>query len=146
MMTTDWQPYQEPLRATLTRTVTIAVALGAALAFTRGRGLRDWPAGALLALWPALGGHFVELLFLNLLRPKLPPSRGVQVMARLITWFVGGCVLAGGMFATAWLLGRPVALGWRVWVMAGAAFIVIELIAHVGLQLGGRGSFYNGRG
>jgi hypothetical protein len=142
-----WQPYQEPLRVTLTRTLAIAAALGALIAFSpRGGGLRSWPAGTVVALWPALGGHFVELLFLNVLRPKLPPSRGVQMMARLWVWFVGGCVLAVGMLVTARLLHRPFPLRWESWWMAGAAFIVVELVAHLGMQLTGRPNFYDGRG
>src|SRR3954469_14402925 len=94
---TPWQPCREPLRTTLLRTVTIAVVIGAVLALPRG-GVARWPAATLIALWPALGGHFVELFFLNLLRPRLPASRAVQIVARLIVWFVGGMILALCMY------------------------------------------------
>src|SRR5438552_2402447 len=87
-----WQPCREPLRTTLLRTGLIALAIGAILALPRG-GLARWPAATLIALWPALGGHFVELLFLNVLCPRLSASRGVQVVARLIVWFAGGILL-----------------------------------------------------
>ncbi len=144
--TTRFHPYRESLNATLRRTVLIAAALGALIAFSpRGGGWRGWPAGAVIALWPALGGHFVELLFLNVLRPKLAPSRGVQVMARVLVWFIGGCILAVGMLATARLLHRPFPLQGETWWIAGIAFIGVELVAHVGMQLAGRGSFYDGR-
>src|SRR3954462_15581678 len=114
-MTVDWQPYREPFRATLLRTGLIAVALGAAFAFSFGRGLRDWPAATVLALWPALGGHLVELLFLNQLRPMLPPERATQGAGRLATWFAACCVLAAGMYAPAIALRRPFPLRWETW-------------------------------
>jgi hypothetical protein len=63
-MTSQWQPYQEPLRTTLLRTGIIALVVGAVLARSWG-GVARWPAATLLALWPALGGHLVELWFLN---------------------------------------------------------------------------------
>lgn len=63
-----WQPFREPLRLTLARTVGIAVVVGCVLAVRSG-GLARWPVFSLLVLWPALGGHFVELWFLNHLRP-----------------------------------------------------------------------------
>jgi hypothetical protein len=66
---TDWQPYREPLRTTLVRTVSIALLAGALVALWSG-GLRRWPAMSLLMLWPAFGGHWVDLLFLNYLRPR----------------------------------------------------------------------------
>src|SRR4051812_46890859 len=89
-----WQPYREPLRTTILRTGTIAVVIGAMLARPwRGDGLSRWPIATLLVLWPALGGHFVELWFLNWLRPRIPETRGVQVLCRFAVWFVGGVVL-----------------------------------------------------
>jgi hypothetical protein len=97
-------------------------------------------------LWPALGGHFVELVFLNGLRPRLPDGRGVQVAARLVVWFVGGVVLAAAMRWTAVALGADRWFPGPVWWVAGFGLIVIELIAHGVLHLRGRPSFYNGRG
>jgi hypothetical protein len=143
-----WQPYHEPLRATLLRTGTIAVAAGAAFARSWG-GLKAWPAATLLMLWPTFGGHWVEIAFLNRLRPRLPPARPAQVAARLAVWFVSGMILALGMGLTAGVLGlRPPhgsAWGPPGWV-AGLAFIALELVAHAVLQILGRPSFYNGRG
>jgi hypothetical protein len=37
-------------------------------------------------------------------------------------------------------------LDWLTWVGAGAAFVAIELVAHAGLHVRGRPSFYNGLG
>src|SRR2546425_9083607 len=93
---------------------------------------RSWPAATALALWPSLGGHFVELWFRNWLRPRLPAARPVQVAARLVVWFVGGGALAMGMCLTAAARGtfRPTRWPgwWHVWWLGGLAFIGIELV------------------
>jgi hypothetical protein len=143
--TAAFEPYREPLRTTLLRTGLIAAVVGVLLAGRMG-GLRHWPAATLIALWPALGGHFVELFFLNWLRRRLPVSRGVQILARLLVWFVGGVILALGMYVTAIAVIGPRPMRWPVLLIAGVAFIGIELIPHLFLQLRGRPSFYNGRG
>lgn len=141
----DWQPYDEPLRVTLTRTLIIASLAGAVVAPWSG-GLRRWPILSLLMLWPAFGGHWVDVLFLNWLRPRLPAASHIQRAARMAVWFVGGILLALGARLTATLLlSRPPA-AWLTWAMAGTAFVSIELIAHAALHLRGRASFYNGLG
>ncbi len=137
-----WQPYQEPLRSVLLRTGLIAFAVGAvARSLTIG----------IIALWPSLGGHFVEVWFLNWLRPRLPLARTVQTVARVATWFVAGSLLIIAMQRT-WehlvlLLG--VRLYYRYlwpWWLGGVVFIGIELIAHLGLMLFRRPNFYNCQG
>jgi hypothetical protein len=140
-----WQSYREPLYITLARTAAIALIVGAALASWRGE-IKLWPLAALLVLWPSFGGHWVEIFFLNWLRPRLPAARAVQVAARLAVWFVGGCVLAIGMAVTAMaLITLPPIHGSQLW-LAGVGFIGVELLAHLFLQLRGQPSFYNGRG
>jgi len=136
---------REPLRATLLRTGTIALVVGGVLARWWG-GLARWPMTTLLALWPAFGGHWVEVWFLDWLRPRLSRARAVQMGARIGVWFLGGAGLALGMGVTAMVLGgfRP---AWRsVWWRGGLAFIGIELVVHLLLQLRVRRSFYDGRG
>ena len=145
-MTARWEPCREPLRATLLRTVGIAVAIAAALLLWRG-GIARLPTNIVLALWPAFGGHGIELWFLNWLRPRLPAARGVQVAARVATWFVGGIVLWFGMKQTAIALaGGSQPSRWPAWWIGGPAFIAIELVTHLVLHLRGRPSFYNGQG
>lgn len=144
-MTPHWQPYREPLRATILRTGTIAIAGGAVLALFWG-GLRHWPVAILLVLWPSFGGHWVEVWFLNRLRPRLSFARGVQVAARLGVWFVGGVGLAIGMGLTARAFTGFRPAHWPAWWVAGFAFIGIELVAHLILEWRGCPSFYNGRG
>jgi hypothetical protein len=128
------------------RTITIALILGAVLARWRGGGLAGWPMATLLALWISFGGHWVELWFLNWLRPRLPIARAVQVAARAAVWFIGGVGLALGMRLTALALAEFRPRHWIAWWIRGLAFIGIELVAHLVLQLRGRPSFYNGRG
>jgi hypothetical protein len=142
---TQWHPYREPFRATILRTGVIAIVVGAVLARWWG-GLARWPLATLLVLWPSFGGHWVEVWFLNWLRPRISVARGVQVAARLGTWFIGGTGLAFGMGLTAMALGGFRPRHWPAWWLAGLAFTGIELVAHLVLQLRRRPSFYSGRG
>jgi hypothetical protein len=88
-MTSPWQPYREPLHVTVLRTGAIAIVGGAVLARFWGGPARWWIA-TLLVLWPSFGGHWVEVWFLNWLRPRLSIARKAQVAARVGVWFVGG--------------------------------------------------------
>jgi hypothetical protein len=144
-MISAWQPFREPLRITMFRNGTIAIVAGFVLAGFRG-GLTHWPILTLLALWPSLGGHWVEVWFLNWLRPRLCPGRGAQAAARVAVWFVGGAGLAICMVLTAHALAGFELIDRLYWWVGGIAFIGIELTAHLALQLRGRPSFYNGRG
>jgi hypothetical protein len=150
-VTTPWQPYSEPLRTTLTRTITIAVVVGFIVSRSWG-GTRLWPLLTLLFLWPSFGGHWVDLFFLNWLRPRLASARAVQAGARVLVWFVGGTALGVGMvltlivFLAAFNASVGVPSGWVTWWAPGVAFIGIELVAQTALQLRGRPSFFNGLG
>jgi hypothetical protein len=139
----QWEPFEESLVATVSRTATIALLIGAVVALRLG--WRSLPVVALLALWPSFGGHWVEIIFLNHLRPRLPAARSVQVLSRLLVWFVGGLGLGLGAWLTAAMFEFPFLRGPQWW-LAGLAFIGIELVAHVVLSVRGRPSFYNGRG
>lgn len=133
------------MRVTLTRTVGIALVVGGVLAWRRG-GLARFPVASMLVLWPALGGHFVERWYLDAVRPRLPESAGVQFIARLAVWFVGGIALALGMALTAIALTGSRRIPWGWWWVAGLAFIAIEIVAHLLLRLGRRPSLFDGRG
>jgi hypothetical protein len=100
----------------------------------------------LLVLWVSFGGHWVELWFLNWLRPRLSIARGVQIGARVAVWFVGGCALALCIDLTALALTGFRPAQWPAWWLGGLGFIALELVAHLVLQLRGQPSFYNGRG
>jgi hypothetical protein len=136
---------REPLRVTLTRTVAIAAIGGLVLASWWG-GLSRWPLTTALMMWPSFGGHYVELAYLDVVRPQLSASRAVHVLARLAVWFVGGVLLAVGMHYSALALHAPRSLPASLWWVGGFAFIGIELVAHLVLYARGRPSFYTGRG
>src|SRR5690349_12319063 len=88
---TEWQRVEEPLGRVLRRTIGIALVIGAVFAL-RTHHVRILLPMAVVALWPSLGGHYVELAFLNGLRPRLPSRRAVQVAARLAVWALAGVV------------------------------------------------------
>ena len=145
MTTSNWQVYREPFSATLSRTIGIALIVGGVLAW-RVRTLQLWPLASGLVLWFSFGGHYVELWFLNWLRPRLSRSRVSQVAARLVVWFVGGVGLGFGVVLTMRMspMTRAVRLPPR-WV-AGIVFVAAEVIAHGVLSLRRRPSFFSGEG
>jgi hypothetical protein len=145
MVTTSWQPHRESVYATALRTVGIALVAGSALALG-SRGRIGWPVAVVLVLWFSLGGHFVELWYLNWLRPRLPVARATLIAARLGTWFLGGLLVAFGMAMTARVLTGARPGDQPAWWIGGVVFIALESIVHLVLQLRGRPSVYNGRG
>src|ERR1051325_121746 len=142
---TDWQPFRESLRTTLTRTFVIA-AVAATIAAARFGRFGLWPLLLPVMLCRSVGGPWIVFFFLNYLRPRLPSSRSLQFGARLAIWFVGGVLLSlGARITLNAFMAHPPAR-WLTWAAAGVGFIAIELVAHAGLQARGRPSFYNGRG
>jgi len=135
---------REPLRVTLTRTVGIALIAGAALA-SRSGGLALWPVMSVVMLWPSLGGHYVELAYLDVVRPRLSASRIVQTLARIMVWFVGGALMVVGMRFTAIALHAPRPLPTSAWWIGGFVFVALELVVHLALHARGRSSFYGER-
>jgi hypothetical protein len=144
-MTSLWQPFQEPIGRTLFRTVMIAFVVGGTIALL-SRKWSAWPLATLLVLWPSFGGHWVEVWFLNWLRPRVSPAPGVQLATRVLVWFAGGSFLALGMRLTASAFVQWRSPQWLTWWFGGAAFVGIELVVHLLMQLRGQPSFYNGRG
>jgi hypothetical protein len=57
-----WPRFEEPFRHTLARNVALAAVVGAVLALL-GHDLKLLLPLAALALWPSLGGHYIELAF-----------------------------------------------------------------------------------
>jgi hypothetical protein len=139
-----WVREEEPIHRTLRRNLAIAVTAGVAVAVAGRAAFLVLP-WTLLALWPSLGGHFVEIAFLDAVRQRLPRVRLVQASARLVWWLAGGTLLGAALIATAHVL--PIAAPrWRWWWMGGPTFIGIELVAHSALVLRRRPNFYRGDG
>jgi len=136
--------FEEPLSRTLTRTVGLAVLVGAVFALQRHHLALLLPIAA-LALWFTLGGHVVEIIFLNRLRDRIPQGRLTQVLVRLLLWMGGGILLYLGMAATARALSMA-GPSFRLWWIGGCLLIAVELVAHAALAVRRRPNFYNGRG
>ena len=135
---------EEPFLHTLARNVALAAGVGTVIAFQRHSLSLLLPVAA-LALWFSLGGHYVELAFLNRLRARISQRRLTQVTFRLLVWFAGGAVLYVFMAASAralTLAGPPL----RLWWYGGLLLIGVELAVHVLLAARRMPNFYNGRG
>jgi hypothetical protein len=140
----SWKRFHEPMGRTLARNIAIAVVVGASLAF-RKRDLGLLASLSVLALWFSLGGHYVEVVFLNEIRSRIPGIRLTHICVRLAVWFVGGATLYVLMAITARVLPiRPPRLG--LWWFGGLLLIGVELMAHGALALRRLPNFYSGSG
>jgi hypothetical protein len=140
-----WPRYQEPVVETLVRNVALALIIGGVVAWRVGR-LSLWPAAAALALWFTLGGHLIEVWFLNSLRHRIPRERATQIAARVVLWFVAGVVLAQCVLATMRVVGMVQNVTFRRWWLPGLVFVLVELVAHLALVARRRPNFYDGAG
>src|SRR5215470_14039013 len=111
----------------MARTVGIAAIAAGVIAW---RSPMSWAVAFLLAMWPSFGGHWLEVAFLNRIRPRLPQRRAAQVTARLAVWCAGGVAMWGGMVVTARLFAATRPPQPPPWWLAGPAFVAIELVAH----------------
>lgn len=137
-------PFSEPWRTTALRTGGLALLIGAIVGLVLHRPAII-PLVTLLALWFTLGGHFLELLFRNHLRRGLGDGSALPRVARLAFWFLSGVLLFGAALATRALLTGQSAIPVRWW-MAGAGFVGVELLIHLGIHARGSPNFYDGRG
>src|SRR5689334_8233730 len=118
----------EPFWRLLARNLAIAAVVSAVITLVRHE-FRSFLPVVALALWPALGGHYVELAFGNGIRARISPGRFTQTVVRLLVWFAGGVLLYLCMCATSRLLPiRPLPL--RLWWCGGFLFIGLELAVH----------------
>jgi len=137
-----WQHFREPLRVTLVRTGLVGLAVGCVIAVISGQ-LASWLQWTAFALWFSFGGHWVELLFLNWLRPRLPAARWPQVIGRVCTWLVAGTLLMVGARITVLSLGTQ-AMRLPPWWIGGPVFLCVELLVHALPQFRRQPNFYNG--
>ena len=141
---TSWPRSEEPFRRALARNVALAAVVGAVLALQRHDLKLLLPLVA-LALWFSLGGHYIELAFLNGLRARIPQGRVTQAVARMLVWFGGGVLLYLSMAATARALTIE-APPLRLWWYGGSLLIGVEFAVHAVMAIRGLPNFYNGRG
>ena len=99
---------------------------------------------AVLVLWSSLGGHWVEILFLHWVRPRLSPASSLQTPARFLVRFTGGALLAFAMRLTASAIFHSPIAPWLSWWVAGATFIAFEMIVHFILHLRRQPSLFTG--
>ncbi len=145
------QPYRESAAATILRTFAIAVVLTTVLSgvlyaagLATGSPIRLWLTTFPAILWFPLGGHFVELVYLNFLRIRWPWWHRHRRSGRIIVWFLGGLPLGAGLWWTWTSLGNtlPAALPWW-WGMP--FFVVVEFIVHGIRHTLGYPNFWDGR-
>src|SRR5258708_38795865 len=92
-------PVEEPFCRTFARTAAIALGVAAVGALVK-HDLKGLFPIAVLALWPSLGGHYVELAFANYLSPRIPHGRLAQTVARLLFCVVGGILPYASLTST----------------------------------------------
>ena len=150
--------YREPLTTTLTRTGGIAVVVASIACIVQLHHLPAtsaqwhlWLALLVFVSWISFGGHCVEIVYLNGIRPRIARwSDSLLIVARLCVWIVGGAVLfLGALISRNLMLFSelpPTSQIIRALLIGGPAFIVVEMIAHLFLLRRGRPSFWNRRG
>jgi len=150
--------YRESLATTITRTGLIALVLGSIGTVARlgrvpssGMEWYGWLVLVLFVSWISFGGHWVELFYLNFLRPRIARLHdGLLILVRVAIWLVGGAILFLGAVTTRSLLSSgdwptdPQVQGAVLY--GGPMFVVIELVVHLIAVAIGRPSFWNLRG
>ena len=135
---------EEPFRRTLARNVAIAVSVSAMFALVRHDAKGFLPV-LVLALWPSLGGHYVDMASGNGVRARVSAGPFARAVARMLIWFAGGVLLYLCMSANSRVLPIKV-LPLNLWWFGGLLFIGIELVVHAIMAIRGVPSFYNRRG
>jgi hypothetical protein len=145
------QPYRESPAATLRRTIAIGLVLTTILSvglhLTRpasGSLLRLWLTTFPAILWFPLGGHFVELVYLNFLRIRWAWWHRHKRPARMIVWFLGGLPLGAGLWWTWTSLGNSLPLT-PPWWWGMPFFVVVEFVVHAIRHALGYPNFWDGR-
>ncbi len=123
-----FEEIDEPLRVTLSRTLTIAVVVGVVASFAT-HNIRMGFAIGLGALWPSVGGHWIELLWLNLIRKRLKPKVPILVALRLIYWWAWGFVIIFPAFYTIHVIA-PSLPPMPSPLLGGFGFLFVEMLLH----------------
>ncbi len=140
-------PFRETLAATLTRTLAIAAGVTTLLAIVLPRDeslFFMWVITYPAVLWFPLGGHYVELVYLNFWRQRSVWARKNHTIARPLVWMLGGLPLGLGCRATWIALGYEQA-GMLPWWWGVLFFPFVECIVHTINSVTGKPSFWNRR-
>ena len=153
-----FRPCRESMGRTLARAGAIALVGASVAILVRLRHVpasaaewRRWAGLAVFVAWISFGGHWVEVTYLNGIRPRMARwSDGALVLLRLVAWLVGGAMLFVGAAVSASLIITRQAppVGWvlNAPLWGGPLFVAIEMLVHLYLLVRGRASFWNGRG
>ena len=153
-----FKPYREPLLVTLARTGAIAIGVASIVTTiqlhhlpSRPAQWHQWLALLVFVAWISFGGHWLEIAYLNGIRPRIAhwPDSSLLFL-RLGVWIVGGATLfvAAAISRSVLLTGGPAPRPqvYAALLLGGPAFIIVELIAHAFLLRAGKPSFWNRRG
>lgn len=141
-------PYREPWPATCIRTFAIAFFIATAMTLViprTGGYARFWLATYAAVLWFPLGGHYVELIYLNGLRMRWGWIHRRRTVTRIVWWFLGGLPLGVGCWWTFAAFGYEPGFELPFW-WGMPFFVLAEVVVHGVLALRGSPNFWNGRG
>lgn len=153
-----FKPYRESLLATIIRTGAIALVGGSVACFIQLRHLpttsaqwHSWLALVVFVAWISFGGHWVELAYLNGIRPRISRWSDLSlILVRLCVWTAGGVILFLGAVISQSLLmtaaAPPKSQIVAALLLGGPAFAAVEFVAHAFLWRAGKPSFWNRRG
>lgn len=150
-----FKPFHESLAVTLRRTITIAIIVASVITLIRPHHLptlfarwREWFSLAVFVGWISVGGHWVELIFLNGLRPRIAHWSDLSLAAvRIGAWFIGGTILfiaaaiSRSLIATGQLPDQTQVT--HALVYGGLAFVGIELCVHLVMLVMRKPCFWN---
>jgi hypothetical protein len=90
-----------------------------------------------------IGGHWLELLFINSIKFALPKNILLLYFTRIVYWFLCAVPL---FFCTNFIMHVFLYDGLRLshWFTFGIFYIGIELLMHAIMQIRYKKSFYNG--
>ena len=107
-----------------------------------------WLVLVLAVAWISFGGHWVEIAYLNVIRPRIARLPDAALMAvRIAVWLVGGTLLFVGAAVTRSMLtvGQLPDGGLLrdVLLLGGPIFVGVELVVHSVAYLLAQPSFWN---
>jgi hypothetical protein len=101
-----------------------------------------WIANVVALFWMTFGGHWLELIYVDLIANHLP-NELTQRLVRITLWFTVGSAI---VLASAWTRGLFGLADYAVrdvtWTVAGLFFVAIQLVIHGTYWFFGQPSFW----